>query len=239
MNSSPTVLKAQALSKSYPEQAGPLQVLDEISFELCEASTMAIMGRSGSGKTTLLQLLGGLEQPTEGAVYWGNTLLSSLREKAAAQLRNRHLGFVYQQHRLLAEFTALENAAMPLLVRGEPSSSAFEQAAFWLNQVGLQHRLQHEPATLSGGEKQRVALARALVTEPACILADEPTGNLDEANARLVLNLIQLLRHQSKTAWLVVTHDPLLASSLDSQYRLQGGRLVEVAYDKTPPAPLQ
>jgi len=221
-----TILRADGLSKTYWDADRPIQVLDKLTFTLTRGEVVAIMGRSGSGKTTFLNVLGGLDIPTEGQVYLNNVALHALTEQTQAGFRNEHIGFIYQFHHLLPEFTAQENVAMPLLIAKMPPKVALEKAAHLLEQVGLGDRLTHEPSMLSGGERQRVAIARALINEPSLILADEPTGNLDHDTAKQVIELLLSIVKSKKTALIVVTHDHALAKRLSKTWVLQAGRLV-------------
>lgn len=220
------VLSCRNLGKSYDEGPQSVVVLDSLELELHPGERVAIVGSSGSGKSTLLNLLGGLDTPSEGSVWLAGEELSALNEKDRGLLRNRALGFVYQFHHLLAEFTALENVCMPLLIGRTPIPEARQKAAALLTRVGLGHRLEHKPAELSGGERQRVAIARALVNEPALVLLDEPTGNLDHHTAQGIQDLMLELSKSLQTAFLVVTHDRQLAAQMDQILRLEDGRLV-------------
>lgn len=217
------VLSCNALSKTY--QGLDVAVLNGIDLSVDVGEQIAIVGTSGSGKSTLLHLLGGLDTPSAGEVSIAGQTLSTISEAQKGHLRNQHLGFVYQFHHLLPEFTALENVAMPLLIRRMPKLQAMQEAAEMLKQVGLAHRTQHMPGEMSGGERQRAAVARALVTRPRCILADEPTGNLDRTTAQAVFDLLLELNQAQGTSLVVVTHDMSLAAKLKRQYTLQDGRL--------------
>ena len=219
------VLRAENLVKTFEDGRRRVEVLRGVNLAIAPGDRVAIVGASGSGKTTLLQLLGGLDEPTSGEVFVAGVAMSRLGDVERGRLRNRALGFVYQFHHLLPEFTALENVALPLLVRGARPQEAEAQAAELLNRVGLAERLDHRPGQLSGGERQRVALARALVTRPAAVLADEPTGNLDRATGNKVFELLLELNAALGTAVVVVTHDPELASRMARVLTLEDGRL--------------
>jgi len=222
------VLACYGLAKSYLDGVSKIDVLRQVDLEVSAAEMVAIVGTSGSGKSTLLHLLGGLDKPTQGQVILNGKNIQDLSETEKCKLRNQSLGFVYQFHHLLPEFSALENVCMPLLIHGDSPHEITEKAAHLLEQVGLKHRLKHRLGQLSGGERQRVAIARALVANPLCVLADEPTGNLDPSNADRVLQLFFDLQKARKTSVVMVTHDPLIAKNAQRIMRIEEGRLVKV-----------
>lgn len=221
------ILTANNITKTYQDGKTTTNVLNHLDISINSGERIAIVGTSGSGKSTLLHILGGLDVPTSGEVWLHGQRINDLNETQRGELRNQHLGFIYQFHHLLAEFTAIENVAMPLLMRkAVPIAVARQQSIELLEKVGLGHRLTHRPGELSGGERQRVAIARALVTKPSLILADEPTGNLDYANAQAVFEILSELQKDFNTALLMVTHDRQLAQLADKQLALQNGTWV-------------
>lgn len=219
------VLQAQSVSKRFQDGRLDVRVLEEVNLSLKRGESLAIVGASGSGKSTLLHILGGLDRASHGEVQLMGQSLSNLTASQLGMLRNTHLGFVYQFHHLLAELNAWENVAMPLWIRRESSQSSQLQAQQFLSQLGLSQRLTHRPSELSGGERQRVAIARALVTKPACVLADEPTGNLDRQTAKEVFDLMLSMSKSIQTSFVVVTHDPELAALCDAVMNLKDGHL--------------
>ncbi|MBU3671292.1 MAG: lipoprotein-releasing ABC transporter ATP-binding protein LolD [Sinobacteraceae bacterium] len=227
MTDAAAVLEARDLVREFREGDTTLRVLDGLSLTIRAGECIAIVGASGSGKTTLLQILGGLDRPTAGSVRIQGRDIHALGEAERGALRNRTMGFIYQFHHLLPEFSALENVAMPLLVRRMPVSEARERAAAVLQEVGLAQRLSHKPHQLSGGERQRAAVARALVTQPALVFADEPTGNLDGRNAEQVFELLLRLNRERQTSLVIVTHDLRLAARMDRVLTLQQGKLLQ------------
>ncbi len=227
MSEKGVVLNCESLSKSFVDGALNVDVFSDLSFSVDAGSMVAITGASGSGKSTLLHLLGGLDKPTSGRVCLMGHDIMTLSENKKAELRNKHLGFVYQFHHLLPEFSAVENVCMPLLIRGDAFHQAEKQALALIDQVGLADRYRHRVGELSGGERQRIAIARALVTQPDCVLADEPTGNLDSETADQVFDLMLELNKHNNTSFVVVTHNPLLANKLDRVHVIRQGALID------------
>ena len=223
-----SVIRAEGLAKTYAEGAMRTPVFDGLDIDIRSGETVAILGASGAGKSTLLHLLGGLDTPTAGEVFVTGQRMSALSDAARGRLRNRALGFVYQFHHLLPEFTALENVMMPVLLGGAPMPEAIARARELLESVGLGHRLEHKPGELSGGERQRTAVARALVNKPACVMGDEPTGNLDEKTAANVFGQMLELNRAHRTSLVMVTHDRSLARKLDRVLELHECKLREV-----------
>jgi len=219
------VIQARGISRGFRQGSKRVQVLTDINLQVPGGTSMAIVGASGAGKSTLLHILGGLDRPDEGEVLVDQRSLWKLSDAERSDLRNSRMGFIYQFHHLLPEFTALENVAMPLLIRGEPASKAAKQATELLEKVGLGQRLDHKPGELSGGERQRAAVARALVGRPGCVLGDEPTGNLDERTANHVFGQLLELNTELNTSLILVTHDMRLASRMNQRYELHMGSL--------------
>ncbi len=222
------VLQASSVSKTYRQGSFEVPVLHNVHLEVRRSEQIAIVGASGTGKSTLLHLLGGLDLPTSGTVSLDGQNLAEVNEVERSRLRNQKIGFVYQFHHLLPEFTALENVMMPLLVRRLSTKESKEKAVHLLDQVGLAHRLNHKPAELSGGERQRAAIARALIIEPLCLLADEPTGNIDRQNAKNIQQLMTSLDRDYQVSLIVATHDLQLASSIDRVLQIEDGKLKPV-----------
>ncbi len=220
------VIEARELGKTFLQGDQPVEVLQSVDLAVGAGERHAIVGASGAGKSTLLHLLGGLERPSHGEIRVMGQSLDVLSEKDLGHLRNRHLGFIYQFHHLLPEFDALENVMMPLRIRREARTRAAERARDMIERVGLSHRLDHKPGELSGGERQRIALARALVTRPDCLLADEPTGNLDQKTAAAMLDLMLELNEAVGTALVIVTHDHSIAARMEREWEVQEGRLL-------------
>ncbi|CAH6796473.1 lipoprotein release complex - ATP binding subunit [Vibrio chagasii] len=226
-------LQCNDIRKTYREGSLDTEVLKGVSFEIEKGELVSIIGTSGSGKSTLLHILGALDDASAGSVSFLGQDLAKLSSNKQAKLRNQHLGFVYQFHHLLSDFSALENVAMPLLIGGEKPAKAKQEAQLLLDKVGLSHRVDHRPSELSGGERQRVAIARALVNKPALVLADEPTGNLDHNTAVSIYDLMRELNREYDTAFLVVTHDGELAGKMDRQLHMQDGLLVNVEKEES------
>lgn len=224
-----SVLACRNLHKCFVQGPEQLNILNDINLDIGRGERIAIVGPSGAGKTTLLHMLGGLDTPSQGSVLVSGKDIAKMNDRERSRLRNRELGFVYQFHHLLAEFSALENAAMPLLIAGEKRATAFARSSELLDRVGLGHRLQHRPAQLSGGERQRVAIARALANSPACVLLDEPTGNLDGDTAESVQALLLELNRELQISLVIVTHDMRLAHRMDRILSLADGQLQEAS----------
>lgn len=225
--SNTAILNCQQLGKTYTEGPNDVRVLEDVNLHIKAGERLAIVGASGSGKSTLLHLLGGLDLPSTGSVWVDGQELSGMSDKKRGVMRNRYLGFVYQFHHLLPEFSALENVAMPLFIRGVDKKQAQDKAQSLLTDIGLEHRFDHRPTELSGGERQRTAIARALVTEPKVVLADEPTGNLDVDTASSVFDMMMELNQRVGTALVMVTHDNSLAARMDRVLRLDHGTVVQ------------
>lgn len=225
------VLQAQSLGKRFTQGPSPVDVFSNLNLSVKRGERIAIVGASGAGKSTLLQLLGGLDKPSAGTVLVNQVDMASLSEKARCRLRNQTLGFIYQFHHLLPEFTVLENVCMPLLIRNTTISDAKSRAIGLLDKVGLAARVAHKLAELSGGERQRVAIVRALIAEPLCLLADEPTGNLDNKTAKQVFDLLLTLHKKQQSSMIIVTHDMQLAKQMDRCLALENGQLIERAID--------
>ena len=232
------LLEARQLRKVYGTGASAVTVLDGVNLEVAAGEMVAIVGPSGTGKSTLLHLLAALDRPTSGTVYFGSEALELRQDEAVAEFRNRRIGFVWQRHHLMADFTAVENVAMPLLMRGGSFGQARQAAERWLGEVGLAARAQHRGAELSGGEQQRVAVARALVSEPAVLLADEPTGDLDEHNAIVLMDLIERLHRTHRLTSVLATHNPVVAGRCDRVLRLEHGVLLSDTASSQAPSSL-
>ena len=222
---SSVVIEAKSVSRVFHQGKLDVEVLKEVDFSVAAGESHAILGASGAGKSTLMHLLGGLDHVSSGEIRIADSNLSRLSETSLGNLRNRHLGFIYQFHHLLPEFSALENIAMPLLIRRQGPTAAYDEARDWLTKIGLDQRADHKPGELSGGERQRVALARALVTRPDCLLADEPTGNLDQHTAAQMLELMLGLNREMNTALVVVTHDLSIAQRMQFRWHMHDGIL--------------
>ena len=225
MNNSRTVIQCYGLGKTYRDADISVTVFNDINLSICAGETVAIVGASGAGKSTLLQLMGGLDKPTHGYVEINEKKISTLKERERCELRNQHLGFIYQFHHLLPEFSALENVSMPLMIAGMPEELIREKAEKKLIQVGLQNRMHHRIGELSGGERQPIAIALALVNNPSCVLADEPTGNLDHQTADRVFDLMLALNQEHQTSFVIVTHNDALAKRCDRVLVLNNGFL--------------
>jgi lipoprotein-releasing system ATP-binding protein len=228
------LLRVEGLSKKFRSGETDLVLFENLSFQVDKGTMLGIVGQSGAGKSTLLHILGALDRPSAGDIYCANSRVNALSEEDAAEFRNREVGYVWQFHYLLPEFTALENVAMPLLMRGQPLASARQEAMRWLQQVGLEARAEHRSGELSGGEQQRLALARALITQPQLLLADEPTGDLDGATAEVVFELVARLHREHQLTSLVATHNLAFARRCHRVIRLDRGRIEEVAPDSLP-----
>ena len=226
--SSHCVLECRGLVRRFDEGPRVITVVNDVDLQLMRGEFTAIIGNSGSGKTTLLQLLGGLESPTDGTVKVMGQSFSTLSDTERGHLRNRHIGFIYQFHHLLPEFTALENVAMPLLIGKKGVKQSKQEAHEMLDRVGLSERIAHKPGELSGGERQRVAIARALVTKPSCILADEPTGNLDVNTALQIQDMMVELNQSLNTSFLIVTHDVGFSKRVDKVFNMENGKLIQL-----------
>ena len=224
----PTLVEIRDLSRSFEIDGERIEVLRDVDFDIAKGDRIGVMGRSGAGKSTFLQVVGTLDRPTAGTVRFEGTDVFALRDAELSRFRNRTIGFVFQFHHLLPEFTTLENAAMPAIIARLPRAEAMEMAAHYLERVGLSKRLKHRPGELSGGEQQRVALARALVMRPKLVLADEPTGNLDDATGKAIFDLFLEVNEETGVAIVVVTHNRALAVSMDRRFMMHDGQLVEV-----------
>jgi lipoprotein-releasing system ATP-binding protein len=227
-------LRVEGLRKAFRSGGTDLVLFENLSFQVSKGEMLAIVGQSGTGKSTLLHILGALDRPSAGAVYCANSQVNSLSDDAAAEFRNREIGFVWQFHYLLPEFTALENVAMPLLTRGRPLAESQQEASHWLREVGLEQRGHHRSGELSGGEQQRLALARALITKPQLLLADEPTGDLDGTTADVVFALVARLHHEHQLTSLIATHNLAFARRCHRVLRLDQGKMQEVAPESLP-----
>lgn len=227
MNNRDVVLESEKICKTFPSKNGKgvLEILENVDLTVNRSEIISIIGSSGSGKSTLLHILGGLDRPDSGAVYWNQSSIYKLKQDRLAEERNRQVGFVFQFHHLLPEFTALENVYMPALIAGKPLKTAEARAAGLLDRLGMSERTEHRPSQLSGGEQQRVAIARALMNNPSIILADEPTGNLDERNTEIILNQLLELRETEQVAMVLITHEKDIASRCDTVYELKKGAI--------------